>query len=407
MSNRKENPLSSNTVRIFAIAWMGLVVVAGIITFVVMLLALNSRAERLADATVEAQGLPPVVQATQVEVPEVTPIPPESAEEGPQFDPPATFGLQDTLELGGQVPGLPIEHPQLMHDTDMTWIKFQIKWNPNLDPTQAEPLVTAAHESGLKVLLSITGDPYPQTTIDYASYVTYLGQVAAYQPDAIEVWNEMNLDREWPAAEINGATYVNSMLKPAYETIKAASPNTSVIIGALAPTGAFGGGCGAVGCDDNAYVAQMAQAGAADYADCIGAHHNSGTTSPSARSGHVSDNGANHYSWYFLPTVEVYYNGMGGALPVCLTEFGYLTPDGFDTPISENFQWGNNNTVEEQAAWLAEGVNLSQELGYVPLMIIWNVDFTRWDDDPQGGYAILRPDGTCPACATLKAALAD
>jgi len=259
----------------------------------------------------------------------------------------------------------------------------------------------------LKVLLSITGDPYPQTTIDYASYIAYLGQVAAYQPDAIEVWNEMNLDREWPAAEINGATYVNNMLQPAYDAIKGASPNTSVIIGALAPTGAFGGGCGAVGCDDNVYVAQMAQAGAAQYADCIGAHHNSGTTSPSARSGHVSDNGGNHYSWYFLPTVEVYYNGMDEALPVCLTEFGYLTADGHADPLPAGFEWGASNTIDEQAAWLAEGVNIAQDLGYVPLVIIWNIDFTQWEPDPQMGFSILRPDGTCPACATLNAALSD
>ena len=38
-------------------------------------------------------------------------------------------------------------------------------------------------------------------------------------------------------------------------------------------------------------------------------------------------------------------------------------------------------------------------------MIVWNVDFTRWDTDPMGGYAMLRPDGSCPACDTLGAVM--
>jgi hypothetical protein len=39
-------------------------------------------------------------------------------------------------------------------------------------------------------------------------------------------------------------------------------------------------------------------------------------------------------------------------------------------------------------------------------MIIFNVDFDRYDaEDPQAGFAIIRPDGSCPACdqiATLR-----
>jgi hypothetical protein len=38
-------------------------------------------------------------------------------------------------------------------------------------------------------------------------------------------------------------------------------------------------------------------------------------------------------------------------------------------------------------------------------MMIWNVDFTYWSGDPQAGYAIVRPGGTCPACAALDAVM--
>lgn len=402
MKRSSTRRLSPQTVRLAILIWMGLVVVAGIAVFAVLMVTLNNRSERLARVdptttpTIQPQAAVPTVSPTAL-----SPAPSGSAT--PTLIPtPSTVGLPESgLELGGQVPGY-IAHRDVMVSAGMTWVKYQIKWNPTTDITQAEQNVTEGHANGFKVLLSISGDPYPQQPIDYASYIAYLTEVARLKPDAIEIWNEMNLDREWPRGQFSPADYVNNMLAPAYRAIKSVSPQTSVIIGALAPTGVDDM---VIAMADQRYVQGLYAAGAANYADCIGVHHNAGTTSPSVRSGRPE---GNHYSWYFLPTIEVYYNGMNGALPVCLTEFGYVTPEGFDTPIPANFAWGADNTVAEQAAWLAEGVDIAQQLGYVRLVIIWNVDFTTWEEnDPQGGYAILRPDGTCPACAALYAALND
>jgi hypothetical protein len=311
--------------------------------------------------------------------------------------PPSTGGAGADgggLELGGQVPNS-IGHADFMSQAGMTWVKFQAKW-PYVDSAVASSFVAAGHAAGFKVLLSIPGPSYP-TSIDFNGYIEHLRAVAASQPDAIEIWNEMNLDREWPAGQIDPASYVTNMLAPGFNAIKSVSPGTMVITGALAPTGFFGG-CTPNGCDDDAYLRGMSAAGAANYANCIGVHHNSGTTSPSARSGHVS--GSGHYSWYFLPTLEVASGAFGGALPVCLTEYGYLTPEGYGT-LPTNFNWAADNTVAEQAAWLDEGVGLARGLGWVRLVIIWNVGFTTWDSDPQAGYSIVRPDGTCPACVAL------
>jgi hypothetical protein len=57
-----------------------------------------------------------------------------------------------------------------------------------------------------------------------------------------------------------------------------------------------------------------------------------------------------------------------------------------------------------QHGWL-DAASRAAKSGNVRLMIVWNVNFTRWDTDPMGGYAIIRPDGTCPACATLGAVM--
>ena len=331
--------------------------------------------------------------------PSVTPDPDDDASPTPASTPPppvAPAGVGGGFELGGQVSG-GIYHPNEMRQAGMTWVKFQIKWSPGADPAGAAAYIGQARAHGFKVLLSIPGPLYP-TSIDYNSYVEYLRQVASYGPDAIEIWNEMNLNREWPAGQIDPTIYVNNMLAPAFNAIKSVSPGTMVIIGALAPTGVDDG---VNVWSDQRYVQGLAAAGAARYADCLGVHHNAGATSPSATTGHPA---GGHYSWYFLPTINVYSGGIGGALPLCFTEFGYVSGEGYGE-LPPNWSWGSHITVADQAAWLAEGVQIARSLGYIRLMIIWNVDLTYWGDDPQAGYAIVRPDGSCPACATLGAAM--
>lgn len=300
-----------------------------------------------------------------------------------------------TFELGGQANPL-LAHPDLMHQAGMRWVKFQVPW-PGMGIAQATTLVERGHAQGFKVLLSVKGPLYPES-IDATGYVAFLREVARAQPDGIEVWNEMNLNTEWPEGQIDPSAYVQQMLAPAYTAIKTTSPNTIVITGALASTGVHDG---VRVWSDAIYAAGMARAGAARYADCIGFHYNAGTTSPRATEGHPADPGEGHYSWYFGPTVELYRSVFPGQ-PLCLTEIGYLSGDGYP-PLPPDWQWAAGTSAELQAQWLAESVDYVQELGGIPIMIVWNVDFEEWepDGDPQAGFAILRPDGSCPACDRL------
>ena len=323
--------------------------------------------------------------------------PPPATEPPPPPPPAAAPSYGGSFELGGQTQSF--ANRQLMKDVGMNWVKFQHKWSPGDSPDAVAGRIADAHNSGFKVLLSIPGaTTYPGPGgIDFKSYVDFLGGVAALGPDAIEVWNEMNIDFEWPAGEIDPKSYVNNMLAPAYNAINAANPNVMVIAGALAPTG-FDNGTNAWA--DNRYLAGMAAAGASRYMDCIGVHHNAGATAPSATSGHP---GGSHYSWYFQPTMDLYYNSFGGATKVCFTELGYLSKDGF-SGLSPNFGWAAETSVDEQAQWLASAVRLAQSSGKARLAIIFNVDFTGYDPngDPQAGYAMVRPGGGCPACDALR-----
>jgi hypothetical protein len=222
-----------------------------------------------------------------------------------------------------------------------------------------------------------------------------VGGVAALGADAIEIWNEQNLDREWPVGQIDPASYVGNMLAPAYNKIKAANPGTLVISGAPAPTG-FHNGTNVW--SDDVYIAGMRDAGAANYMDCLGVHYNAGATSPDAVSGHPADPGAGHYSWYFPLTFNLYANTFPNT-KLCFTELGYVSPEGYGG-LPGGFWWGSETSAAEQAAWLARAVEIAQGTGRVRMVIVFNVDFTVYGDDPQAGYAMIRPGG-CPACDSL------
>ena len=103
--------------------------------------------------------------------------------------------------------------------------------------------------------------------------------------------------------------------------------------------------------------------------------------------------------------VDTYWNAFEGGVPLCFTGLGYLSPEGRGPPPNA-FDWATDTTDAEQAEWLAEAVSLAAASGRVRLLIVWNVDFESYVEDPQAGYAIVRPDGGCPACISLGEVMA-
>lgn len=310
-------------------------------------------------------------------------------------------GAWGTFELGGQAVHGGIPHAADMHRAKMTWVKIQI----NSTGENAAPAIQAAHANGFKILVSFiefsgasqaTNPGYQQTVANY------LGGVAAQGADAIEVWNEANLDRDWPSGQANGGAYVG-MLQKAYQAIKAANPNTIVVSGAPAPTGSNGGGCGNF-CDDLPWLQQFVAAGGLNYADCVGIHYNEGIVPPSEIGTDPRDN---HYTRYYQTMVNTYAGAIGNARPLCFTELGYLTGEGYPDLASTapGFAWAAGNTIAEQAQWLAQAASIAKGSGAVRFMIVFNVDYADYGQDPKAGYAIIRADGSCPACDALAGVL--
>ena len=309
---------------------------------------------------------------------------------------------QNNFELGGQILGF--LHPDEMRSAGMTWLKMQISHRAGSSTADAQNVINHARNHGFKVLLSVIGiksevaDNFgPYTT----TYANFLGAVAALNPDAIEVWNEPNIDQEWPAGHISGTNYA-TMLQKAYQAIKAANPNVMVISGAPAPTGFFGGGCASGGCDDLPFITAMKNAGAADYLDCVGMHYNEGVISPRLSSGDPRGN-PNHYTRYYSTMISTY-RGVFPNKPLCFTELGYMSPSGLGG-VPAGFEWAANTSAQEQAQWLAEAAELSRDGDAVRLMIVWNVDSPFTPSNPMAGYAIIRQNDQCLPCATLGAVM--
>jgi hypothetical protein len=274
------------------------------------------------------------------------------------------------------------------NELGLGWVKIQFRWGDydyycgGPDLNVLDTMIGTANAAGLKVMLSVVTAPpctHPWTSDvhappdDPAAYAELVGGLADLfkgRIHAIEVWNEQNISREWlTSPQKLDANRYTQLLAAAYNAIKAKDPNILVISGALAPTG-WNDGVNAT--DDFTYLQQMVTAGATKYMDCVGVHVNALRVPPSAALGGEYDSlfSPPHHSWYFKDTVQGYVSITGKS--ACLTEFGVASSETIGQVAG--FEWANENTQQEQADWVVEGLNLCKQWG-CRLVILWNLDY--------------------------------
>ncbi|MBZ0288582.1 MAG: hypothetical protein K8I30_13275, partial [Anaerolineae bacterium] len=302
-----------------------------------------------------------------------------------------TTGIDDLpIPVGGMVTGFQQEAIDAMGMAGMTWVSRQVFFTSN-DPkilTQAQDYIETGHEAGFKVLLWIRDSQ--QTRVEnndgyYAAFSEFLAQVAAFHPEAIQIWDEMNSNRSWVKASVYA-----DLLKGGYEAIKAADPDVMVITGPLLPV-MFYGSCNQDGCNDDQYYAEMAQAGVADYADCIGVRYFEGTVAPDETKG---DARGEIQTYYFPTMIERAAEPFKDQdIPLCFTQLGYFSAEGYDGIMT--FPGMENTTVEDQANWLRDAIQIANDDGRIALLIIFTMDRASQNlNDLISGWAIIRPDGT-------------
>lgn len=304
------------------------------------------------------------------------------------------------------------------------WIKMQLQWwlvHPDPETEQwffYDGVIDEAANHNLNLMISVVGAPEwtraagnrigpPDDFNAYANFLTELINRHPGQIDAIEVWNEQNLDREWQTnSGINPEEYVR-FLQIAYDAIKTADPDIIVISGALAPTGT---GDWVRWADDFEYMDRALAAGMLNYADCVGVHHNGYNiapdiafdqtgTSPDAATAQFRGPFDNpHHSWSFKTTLDTYAQKIQAVDPaarLCVTEFGWASSEGYDAS-PEGFAFALDNTLQEQADFIVQAFEQMHDSGNVWLAFMFNYDFGNKGsgplDDPVP-YSIIDING--------------
>ena len=425
--------------------WLGLTAVAGLCAFVGIFIALGGFKGAAPGATASPKPLPTQVP-TATSVSAATPVPatplpgpPTQAVLGPSAEcvlrperaSGFAYGIQSHVFIGDNAYWLGVVTDKL----DFDWVKMQLRWNDmEKDPGAIywdilDGAMREACARGLRVMLSVVAAPgWTHATPmpadqgqeappdDPALYAGFLGKVLDRYPGqigAIEIWNEMNLEREWnTTAGVNAADYV-TLLRAAYAEIKSKAPNVTVISGALSPTGincnvAFPN-CEPAGrpivVDDVTYLDQFIAAGGLDYADCIGTHSNGTNLPPTADGAHPPprdgykfsgpwDNP--HYSWALKSQVETYAAVLTGRKQQCVTEFGYASP--VDGKFPPNFAFAADVSEKQQGEYLVAAFNWMRDSGLVKMAFLFNLDYGPKGGDPAVDdnvlFSLLRADGS-------------
>ncbi len=284
------------------------------------------------------------------------------------------------------------------------WVKQQVRWEyaePQPGAIQwqeMDSIVDTMNGNGINLMFSVvTSPPWTRPTLggtggppeDFQLFANFLGAMAGRycgRLQAIEVWNEQNLRREWEGFPLEPASYME-LLKRSYNAIKGACPAMLVISGATTPAGYSD-----VAFDDIDYLRGMYQHGLKQYSDGIGIHPSGFANPPSVtfqdwESGNYTAlSHVNHRSFYFLSTLRESRRVMeefgDTAKRLWPTEFGWgSTPSPFP-----GYEYEARIDEATQARWIVEAFNIMAGSGYVAVPMLWNLNYPR--DTEMGAFAI-------------------
>ncbi len=309
-------------------------------------------------------------------------------------------------------------------ETGVSWLKVQANWSflqpDGLNPSEPnfqlfEQNLMAADNQGFKILLSIAkappwarpnsgADAPPEDPQQLAAFIDMLYTQTKLGPalDAIEIWNEPNLRREWNTdlLPFDGAGYMQ-LFRPAYDAIRRHSPNTIIVTAGLAPTTSIGN----ISVDDRDYLQQMYNAGLAAYSDVVvGAHPYGWGNAPDETCCDLEDNRGwdDNPHFFFMDNLNATRQIMdanGHAVPIWVTEFGWTSWEDIDRPLpdpEENNLWIGYNTLDDQLNYTVRAFEIGQQRGDVGVMFLWNLNFANdlsvANRDETVGYSLLIPD---------------
>lgn len=319
----------------------------------------------------------------------------------PALAPPVQTVPRLPIPVGGYIHTLDPTMLERMRAAGMEWVAVQVEYDPSAPEAAlatARELIDGVKQEDFRVWAVIGSSRNTSLReTDFPAYARFAGEVATFGTDAIQVWETPNLVLVGGAGQLAPASYVD-LLRQSYEAIKEANADTLVISAAPAPTSGQASFSGQI-INDDVYYQGMAEAGAADYADCIGVNYYEGTVSPLLMEGDLRGNSATRY---FLPMIQRAATPFRGFdVPMCLSEYGYLAGEGAVLP--PEYDWALGTSREEQAEWLAKGIRIAAELSSVRVAMVMIFRMDAVGNAVEDGYAIVQPDGSCLACDAIAA----
>lgn len=431
-------PVTPQFKRGLAFAWVLIVLTVGACIFLGTWWNISGvRREEFITATAAGQLTPtqPEQAARLTAAAMATPLeagaPPEiaaGAATGTPAPTPTPLPIADTnFGYGVVVNGLaaPDETLDLVQQLGVGWVKQPVRWADvepqpgSLDWEALDAFFAGAAARNQKVLVTVSAAPEwaravtaenrdgpPDNPAAYATFISQLMQRYRGGIHAVEIWSEMNGDREWyVAGGLNSSSYMQLLL-PAAQAVRAVDPGVLIVSGGLNPTGVDDG---ILAIDDFRYLRELIDLGMLDYVDCVGVHHkgynlppdvpyDTQQDDPAARFREPYDNA--HHSWSFYSTLRGYHDlivAAGRDTPLCVTEFGWPA-EGGAAATGDLPAFATDNTPEEQAAFIVQAFELMQEWEFVRLATVSNLDLTleeseRTDADLAAAYRIVGPGG--------------
>jgi hypothetical protein len=302
---------------------------------------------------------------------------------------------------------------KLVSDLGFHWQKTLFQWRSIegackgcFDWTEADRVVKASAAAGVQIIARLDFQPGwarkdgaqngpPDNYQDYADFVSafmtrYSAVSSIGRVAAIEVWNEVNLDREWGGATIDRQQAVDyvRLLSAAYTAAKATDPAVTVITSGLSPTGVTNGHS----TDDVQYLQWLFDAGLKGHYDVLGAHGNTQAPEVDVAPGSLHD--FPHPSFYFRRIEQlrdVMVKNGDADKRVWLLEFGWTS----DT-LHPNYAWFAVSE-DKKAANIVKALQYARQnwQPWIGVMTLWTLPDPTWTTDREEyWWAITNSDGT-------------
>lgn len=321
----------------------------------------------------------------------------------------------------------------LVRDMEFTWVKVLISWRDveyagkgQFDWTRSDLMVRQANDAGLKIIARLDFQPRwaradscvqdlqpagcvnngpPDNYQDFADFVSALvGRYKAGSPNgqvqAIEVWNEVNLAREWGNRPINAqqaADYVR-LLGAAYTAAKKADPSVTVVTAGLSPTGWNDD----TARPDDTYLQWLYDAGMKGKYDALGAHGPGFKAPPEVSPEEAASNpvygGHRSFTFRRIEDIRAIMERNGdSAKQVWVLEFGWTSDE-----VNQAYAW-HRVSEQEKADYLVRSFQWAHAhwAPWIGVMTVWNMPDPAWGpQQEQYWWGVTNPDGSPRAAYT-------